>query len=221
MSQHSNLAIVWEHLLGRNDLPEVLREIIGQHALQRTFIEHEAQPSDEAHETIIWIKTIFDLQRCYLNGHTIGASNIPSQLSAWLLPPDLLLSSVLYLIGTKSRMITSETSQEAIQRTILVQTVLSGLRLLLWHKQRISPDAKWRLQSAVVKAWKDDHMPEIESCIVQQVFPTILDVLKDTDHVDAYRMERENAGLPTYASGLVSILANTIDSSDINSILWI
>jgi hypothetical protein len=208
MSQHSNLATVWEHLLGRYDLPEVLREIIGQHALRCTFLDHEAQPNNEAFEAIIWIKTIFDLQRCYITGHPTGVSEISSHLSAYLLQPDLLLLSILYLISAKSHIISSEnsvTASEVLQRLILAQTVLSGVRLLLWYKERISTHEKWRLQTAITEAWKDDHMQEIECCIVQQVIPAMLNMMKESDHVDAYRMERNNAGLPTYASGLVSI----------------
>jgi hypothetical protein len=218
MSQHSNLATVWEHLLGRTDLPEVLREIIGQHALQFTFIEHKAHPYHKTYETIIWIRIIFDLQRCYLNGHTTGAAEIPSHMSAHLLPPDLLLSSVLYLISAKSRLTSSEDAPLTYEPIILAQAIMSGLRLLLWQKQCISPREKWLLQTAIAEAWKDDHMREVESCIVQQVFPALLEVIQDTDHIDAYRMERENTGLPTYASGLVSILTELVGTSDVNSI---
>jgi hypothetical protein len=218
MSQHSNLATVWEHLLGRNDLPEVLREIIGQHALQCTFIEHKAHPHHRTHEAIVWIKIILDLQRCYLSGHRTGAAEIPSHMSAYLLPPDLLLSSVLYLISAKSRLTSSEDALMNHEPIILLQAIMSGLRLLLWQKQCISPREKMLLQTAIAEAWKDDRMREVESCIVQQVFPALLNVMQDPDHVDAYRIERENTGLPTYASGLVSILTELVGTSDINSI---
>jgi hypothetical protein len=209
MSQHSNLATGWEHLLGRNDLPKVLCEIIGQHALQCTLLEREPQPNYKAHDSIIWIKIIFDLQRCYMIGHTTSASDIPSQSSKCLLPPDLLLSSTLYLISVKSRITSSETTlvtQELVhRRLILAQAILSGLRLLLWHKECLSLHDKWRLQKAITDAWKDDNMRDIECCIVQQIFPAMMDVMKDSNHVEAYRIERENARLPTYDSGLVSV----------------
>jgi hypothetical protein len=218
MSQHSNLATVWEHLLGRNDLPEVLREIIGQHALQCTYTEHRAHPYHKAHEAIVWIKIIFDLQRCYLSGHTTGAAKIPSHMSAYLLPSDLLLSSVLYLISAKSRLTSSEDTLMTHEPIILAQTIMSGLRLLLWQKQCISPREKWLLQTAIADAWKDNRMREVESCIVQQVFPALLNVMQDLDHVDAYRTERENTELPTYVSGLVSVLTELVGTSDTNSI---
>jgi hypothetical protein len=209
MSQHSNLATVWEHLLGRDDLPKVLCEIIGQHALQSTLIEREPQSNHKAHDCIIWIKVIFDLQRCYMIGHPTSASDTSSRVSTCLLPPDLLLSSTLYLISVKSRMTSNETvlvTQEFVhRRLILAQAILSGLRLLLWHKECISPHDKWRLQTAITEAWKDDHMQDLECCIVQQIFPAMMDVMKDSNHVDMYRIERANTGLPTYDSGLVSV----------------
>lgn len=210
MSLHNDLASVWEHLLHRNDLPVVLREIIGQHALQSASQEDQTHPDKGVHETVIWIRVIYDLQRCYLSGYTIGTSEIPPQIVSCLLPTDLLLSSILYLISIKTSTFPSQTTlmtKEFVRRRlILARTILSGLRLSLSHKYSLNSKQKGRLQSAINGAWKDDNLRGAECCIVQLVFAAMMDVMTDLEHVDAYRVERENARLPIFSTGLVGIL---------------
>ena len=224
-SHHRNLAAVWDHLQGRNDISGTLREVIGQHALQHTFRGDEAQTSGENYETIIWIKIIYDLQRCYLSGITTGTTEIPSQILPCLLPHELLFSSILYLINTKVRTFPSQTTLMTKEftrpRLILVQTILSGLRLLLLHKDHVSLHQKRSLQAAINEAWRDDHLRGVECCMVQQVFAAMLDVMNESDHVDAYRVERENARLPTYTSGLVRPCNTFRSTTDVRSISWI
>ncbi|KAH8716965.1 hypothetical protein GQ44DRAFT_712987 [Phaeosphaeriaceae sp. PMI808] len=201
----SQLFKVWELLQGRNDLPATLHEIIGQHALRCAF-QDEFQSNNESYRAVGWIKIIFDLQRCYLSGITSGSSEIPPHISSCLVPPGLLFSSVLYLISTKTSMFPSQTTlmtKEFTQpRLVLAQTILSGLRLLLLHKKYLSLQMRRRLQVALEDAWKDDHLRGVEGCIVQRVFGAMLDAMNELNHVDAYRVEREHANLPKYASGL-------------------
>jgi hypothetical protein len=102
---HKNLAAVWIHLQDRIAISSILREVIGQHALHDVFEADELQT-----ETILWVKTIYDLQRCYLCGVTTGLSDILSLSSSHLLPPDLLLSSILYLISIKGKSFSSQTT---------------------------------------------------------------------------------------------------------------
>jgi hypothetical protein len=210
MSLHNDLASVWEHILHRNDIPVVLREIIGQHALQSASQEDQTHTDKGVHETVIWIRVIYDLQRCYLSGYTIGTSDIPPQIVFCLLPTDPLLSSLLYLVSIKSRAFSSQTTlmtkEYVRQRLILAQTILSGLRLLLCHKYSLNGKQKSRLQSAINGAWKDDSLRGAECCIVQLVFAAMMDVMTEPDHVDAYRLERESARLPMFLTGLVGFL---------------
>ncbi|KAF1918188.1 hypothetical protein BDU57DRAFT_547277 [Ampelomyces quisqualis] len=206
MSLHNDLASVWGHLLLRNHVPVVLREIIGQHALQSASQENGTHTDKCFHEIVIWIRLIYDLQRCYLTGYTIGTSEIPPQIASCLLPVDLLFSSILYLIGIKTRTFPSQTTlmtKEFVRRRlILAQTVLSGLRLMLCHKSFLNGNEKRRLQSTIDGAWKDDNLGGAECCIVQLVFAAMIDILNEVDHLDAYHVERENARLPMILTGL-------------------
>jgi hypothetical protein len=203
---HKNLAAVWIHLQDRIAISSILREVIGQHALHDVFEADELQT-----ETILWVKTIYDLQRCYLCGVTTGLSDILSLSSSHLLPPDLLLSSILYLISIKGKSFSSQTTLLTNTfmrpRLILAQTILSGLRLLLLYKDHLSPNQRRCLQAALNEAWRHDQLQGTERCIVQDVYVAMLDVMGEPDHRDAYQLERENARLPTYASGLVSLFS--------------
>jgi len=216
---------VWAELQDRNDIAIILREIIGRHALYDVFHEDEGQTSHETgYQTIIWIKIIYDLQGCYLSGITAGMLN-PSQT----LERELLFSSILYLISAKLRTFPSQTTligdhgdalAHDIGRLILAQTVLSGLRLLLLRKDQIPPNQIRSLQAALNQGWRDDHLRGVERCIVQQIFAAILDIIHEPDHVDAYRVERENARLPAYATGLVCLRAHMENMANLPSIPW-
>ncbi|KAF2826414.1 hypothetical protein CC86DRAFT_467125 [Ophiobolus disseminans] len=205
-SQHKHLAAAWEHLQGHHDVSAILREIIGHHALQGVFQDDDSDLSNDSFEALIWIKILYDLQRCYLGGTSTGASHISSEATKWLLPPDLLFSSIIYLINVKVRVFSSETTLMTKEftrpRLILAQTVLSGLRLLLLQQDQISAHQRRSLRIALNEAWRNDDLQGVECCIIKQVFAAALDVINDPHHVDAYRTERENARLPTYTSSL-------------------
>lgn len=207
--QHRNLAAVWGHLAGLDNISTTLREITGQHVLQDMLQDDLKRSREESTRTVIWIKTIFDLQRCYLSGTTTGISECPPEVASCLLPPELLLSSILYLIDLRLKRIITPgelTAEGSIHANlILTQTVLSGLRIILFRKQNLSEYHRQHLQSAIQAAWEDDDIQGTERLIARQVFPAILNSLHDLKAKDHYRKERESARLPNYAKGLVRI----------------
>lgn len=202
-SSYKDLAAVWKQLQDHTDISSILREVIGQHVLRDVSQEDDTFTT----QTIVWIKAIYDLQRCYLYG--ADQSDIQSLIAPSLLPFDLLFSSILYLINVKVYHFPSQTAlltkEFTRPRLILAQAVLSGLRLLTLHKSHLLAQQRQRLQTALNEAWKDDSLQGAEGCMVQDVFAAIVDVMRDAHHVDAYRVERESASLPIYASGLVSL----------------
>jgi hypothetical protein len=221
-SQHRKLAVAWEKLQLNNDTSAALREVVGQHALQNTS-EDETRTSNEYYQTTVWIKTIYDLQRCYLSGTTTVALHQLLQVPSCLLPSDLLYSSVLYLISTKAKSTHSQAALKADDFTppelMLAHTILSGLRLLLLYKDSISRQNISRLQMAINETWKGEHIRGVEGYIIKQVCSSILDLMGETGHIDAYRVERDRAQLPTYASGLVSSLYTLSNKTNLPSIL--
>lgn len=206
--QHRNLADVWQHLQGRHDIAHVLREIIGQHSVDSTLQDDDSRNAEDSIKTVVWIKTILDLQRCYLSGNATGVSECPPYVLSCLLPSELLFSTILYLINVKTRLFPSQTTLKTREftrpRHILAQTLLSGLRLLLLRKESLAAHDKRRLQTAINAAWQHDRLHGVERFVVSDLFAAILDSMDDTTHSDRYSQEWSNARLPTYAAGLVS-----------------
>jgi hypothetical protein len=201
--QHINLAQVWQHLQGRHDVSNILREIIGELALQYEEIHDFVRK-------IIWIKTIFDLQRTYLSGNVAGLAECPPYVLSCVLPSELLLSTILYLVNAKERLFSSQTTLMTREftrpRHILSQTLLSGLRLLLLRKEDIAARDKRRLQSAINAAWQHDRLHGVEKFVVSELFAGTLDMLSEitSEIEDPYAQERACARLPTWHAGLVS-----------------
>jgi hypothetical protein len=203
--KYRTLSEVWVHLQNRHDISNILRELLGQHAVDSTLQEDVSQNIHDATRSIIWIKTIFDLQRTYLSGLASGVSECPPHLLSYLLSSELLFSTVLYLVNIKSRLFPSKTTlltkEFTRQRLILAQTVLSGLRLLLIRREPVSAQDKWRLQAAINTAWQGDRLYGVEAFIVSELFASILDSVNES-RVNAYFNEWSNARLPSYDGGL-------------------
>jgi hypothetical protein len=70
---HRMVAAIWERLQARVDTSNILQEIIGQHTLELLHhSDYSAPVITSALQPIIWIKTIFDLQRAYLQSNSWG-----------------------------------------------------------------------------------------------------------------------------------------------------
>ncbi|KAF2744534.1 hypothetical protein M011DRAFT_528351 [Sporormia fimetaria CBS 119925] len=211
MSLHVRLSEAWTHLQGRHDIAGILREIIGQHSIDSAFSDDDNIDSASSIQAVIWIKTIFDLQRCYLSGVSNGVADLPPYVVSYLLPLELLLSSILYLVHVKTRLFPSGTTlitkEFTRPRQILAQTILSGLRLLLLRKEGVAAQDKRRLQKVINQAWQNDRLQAVERFIVSDLFAQILDsiIVQEAarDRVDsAYLNEWRQARLPTFGSGL-------------------
>jgi hypothetical protein len=204
--QHRNLAQVWEHLQGRHDIANLLREIVGQHSI--ASLDTESRSTEESIRTIAWIKIVFDSQRCYLSGIATPVAECPPYVLSCLLPSDLLFSTILYLISIKTSLFSSQTTLMTREftrpRYILAQTILSGLRLLLLRKEDINANDQRRLQNAINQAWREDRLHGVERFIVSELFAEILNALSEASRENPYAREWANANLPAYAAGLVS-----------------
>ena len=214
--QHRNHAALWENLAGQSNISDTLREITGQHALQSAIQGHEQWHANGSIQHIIWIKTILDLQRCYLSGISQGVSECPPNVSACLLPLDLLFSSILYLLDVKARSFsysnTISKGDMPLANLIVAQTIVSGLRLLLLRKEALSQRQRQQLQSAIHVSWRDEDVQGAERFITQEILVAMLDSLNDPNHVDPYQTERAKAQIPSYATGLVRLTCRLLSS---------
>jgi hypothetical protein len=209
--QHRHLAQVWITLQGRQDISGILREIVGQHSIDSSLQDDDSRSAESGIQNVLWIKTIFDLQRCYLSGIANGVAECPPYVLSCLLPSELLLSTILYLVNVKTRLFPSQTTLMTREftrpRHILAQTILSGLRLLLLRKENVTVQVKRRLQAAINAAWQHDRIHGVERFIVSELYTQTLDMINDEPSRDnPYMTEWLNARLPTFAAGLVSPL---------------
>ncbi|KAF2016584.1 hypothetical protein BU24DRAFT_422957 [Aaosphaeria arxii CBS 175.79] len=202
--QHINLAKVWQHLQGRQDISNILREIIGDLALHHG----ETYEIEVSIQKIIWIKVIFDLQRTYLTGDGAGIAGCPSYMLPCLVPQELLLSTIFFLVDVKSRLFPSQTTlmtrEYTRPRHMLSQTLLSGLRLLMLRKEDIAARDRQRLQNLINKAWQHDRLQGVEGFVVSELFAGTLDLLNDllNGGRDPHARERACAKLPSWHVGL-------------------
>ncbi|KAH7118008.1 hypothetical protein B0J11DRAFT_98340 [Dendryphion nanum] len=204
-AQHKNLAEVWHLLQGRQDISNILRDIVGQLSLDLTSREDDSRIIEDATRRIIWIKTIFDLQRTYLNGNAKGLVGCPPYVLPYLLPAELLFSTILYLVNVKTKLFPSQavvTRDFRRPRHILAQSLLSGLRLLLLRKELLAAHDKRRLQASINAAWQHDRLQGIEGFIVSEIFAGALDLMNEPTLESPYAQEWGNAKLPTWEEGL-------------------
>lgn len=206
-SQHRLLATVWDQFQGRQNVANLVREILGQHAVDASLHQHDSWNIEHSVRTIGWIKLVFDSQRCHLSGIATGVADCPPYVLSCLLPPELLFSTILYLIDIKTKHFSSQTTLMTREftrpRHVLAQAVLSGLRLLLLRKDVLTSDDTRRLQNAINSAWRDDRLHGVERFVVTELFAEILNSLNEPSRENPYIREWKNAKLPTYAAGLV------------------
>ncbi|OCK85328.1 hypothetical protein K432DRAFT_400416 [Lepidopterella palustris CBS 459.81] len=210
MSLHQLVAEAWRYLEGRHDIADILREILGQHALDSS---HQVQEDTAGNievslRIIIWIKVILDLQRTYLSGNVSGVNECPPYLLPCLLPSEPVFSIIMYLIQVKSKLFPSQTTimtrEFASQRYFIAQTILSGFRLLLLRNEIVSPQNKRLLQRAIIYAWQHDRLTGVEQFVVSDVFSELLDQIPtDESQVrESFVSEWAKAHLPTFSAGL-------------------
>jgi hypothetical protein len=173
---HQIVAAVWEQL-GRHDIANIVREILGQHAVDLALQWHDGLISnmEELMHAVCWLKAIFDLQRTYLQGQT-GVDGCHPYLVRFLLPADLVFSTIMYLVQVKLRLFPSATAtilEYSKYRYFLAKTLLSGVRVLLLRNEPLSAEKKYNLERAIRAAWQrqQSHLSPPERHLVLEVLP--------------------------------------------------
>jgi hypothetical protein len=209
---HQLVAALWEQLR-RHDLANILREIIGQHALDLSVLYLQEDPIPDptpSMRTVFWIKTFFDLQRTYLQGNTAGHDTDPLVVP-YLLPSDLVYSTIMFMIQLKTRLFPGHSATQgdfSSQRLDILQTILSGVRVILLRKETLPAEKKYTLAKALHTAWHHGRLSEGEKCLVYELLP------EGIDQIPQYEMEDVpvspfDARLPPWSSGLVNYYLNS------------
>jgi hypothetical protein len=213
---HRMIAAIWERLQNRTDAPNILQEIIGQHALELLdHSEYSVPAITNALQPVLWIKIIFDLQRAYLQA-TAGVIDciVPGLLSS-----ELIYSTLMYLLHIKPKLFPDRGPKLApkwiAEHMIMAHTLLSGIRLLLLRKEPIATERLRRLEETLAAVWSgQSHSPECEF-IVHGLFPEALDTESPTENQAGsdYAAVLRAVGIPTFVEGLVGSNFNEMQST--------
>lgn len=206
---HQVLAAVWDQL-GRRDVSNVLREIIGQHASELALLQLEEDriaSISPLMRAVTWIKAIFDLQRTYLQG-TQDQDGWDPYLTPYLLPSNLIYSTLLYLVNVKTRLFPHPSTairEFSKHRFYIAQTLLSGVRVILLRQDRLSAEKKYNFERALGAAWQHGRLTEVEAYLVYELLPEALDQIPSSDSADEHVLipEAISAHIPSFMSGLV------------------
>src|SRR4051812_12430499 len=96
------LGRIWALLNTRRDVGNIVKELIGQHALESSELEGEENQDELLNVSFkyaIYVKVFFDLQRVYL-----GCSEPSQQSLSHLLPLRQLYLLITWLLRLKSRL---------------------------------------------------------------------------------------------------------------------
>jgi hypothetical protein len=207
---HPLVAAVWEQL-GRRDVGNILREIIGEHAAELAVVQMQDDVSrtEPLIRPVLWIKAIFDLQRAYLQGLT-NVHDCHPYFLPYLLPSEAIFSTLMYLIRVKSDLFPSNTPAPpdfARHRHFIAQVLLGGIRLLLLRGDAIPPDLRFNLERVMRAAWHHPDLSSAESYLIMDLLPRAIDQIgsPELSKKQSTLLTSNNTSLPSFASGLVSV----------------
>ncbi|PKY08068.1 hypothetical protein P168DRAFT_323258 [Aspergillus campestris IBT 28561] len=173
---HPLVAAVWEQL-GRRDLANILREIIGQHAVDIAVLQaqdDQASKIEPLTRSVFWIKTIFDAQRTRLQ-ELVTTHDVPtSNHSPYLLPSDAIFSTLMYLVQVKSKLFPCNKPVAPglmCYRHFIAHTLLAGIRLLVLRGDDISAEDKFNLERAMAAAWQHPDLTSAELFLINDLLP--------------------------------------------------
>lgn len=206
---HPLVAAVWEQL-GRRDLANILREIIGEHVLDIAVSQPDGQSAsiEPLTRTVFWIKTIFDAQRTYLQGLASVHECHPYFLP-YLLPSETVFSTLMYLLKVKLELFpcNRSTDPELVgYRHLIAHTLLAGTRVLLLRGEPIHTDKKFRFEKAMRAAWRNSDLSNVERFLISDLLPKAIDSIGSTElsATQTLTIDRGKPYLPSFAAGLVS-----------------
>ena len=219
---HQLVAAVWEQL-GRADIANILREIIGDHATQLAISQVQNGLVVDIEPLVLmvfWIKAIFDQQRSYLQGLTSARDCHPS-LHRYLLPSETIYSTLMYLIRVKAElmpMTTVTVRDHAQYRYSLAETVLAGVRLLLLRRGGLHGEMKSNLERAMKTAWQHPGLSSAENYLIKILLPKAIGDIGCVENMNdpGSSVASGRPSLPTYASGLVGVFSSLCYSCKAN-----
>ncbi|KKK16696.1 hypothetical protein P175DRAFT_0535825 [Aspergillus ochraceoroseus IBT 24754] len=205
---HPLVAAVWEQL-GRRDLGNILHEIIGEHAADlavRGSHDGDALDIEPLTRSVLWIQTLFDLQRTYLQGLS-NVRDCHPYFVPYLISSETIFSTLMYLTKVKLELFpcAQPTPSELVRdRQLIVYTLLAGIRLLIQRGETITPDMKFKLERALRSAWGHSDLSALEAFLVNDLLPKAIDSIGSSDLFRAQELllKASKIHLPVFTSGI-------------------
>ncbi|RJE21159.1 hypothetical protein PHISCL_06504 [Aspergillus sclerotialis] len=205
---HPLVAAVWEQL-GRHDVANILREIMGEHAAELAVLQVRSglvSNIEPVTRMVFWVKAIFDLQRTYLQG-VAGVSDCHPYVVPYLLSSETVYSTLMYLVRVKSELFPSATAtilEFAQYRYFLAQTLLAGVRVLLLRGEGLLDEMKGNLEHAIRVAWNHPGLSNAEQYLVNNLLPGAIGRIGSSEVQDTTPSVPTPGTpiLPTFVSGL-------------------
>lgn len=172
---HKAVAAVWAGLQRRPDIDHILRELIGQYSLDLSLHRGDHHRlRDISYNHIVALKTIFDLQRTYLQ-----SSHLSHESRSSLLHHDLLFAAIVHLLDLKAE--THRFPDHHSYCSLLAQVLLSGLRALLLRKRSLTSKDFDTLTNRFDEVWAGERLEDVTLFVVQSLCRRIIqEFFKDT-----------------------------------------
>ncbi len=220
MSHHS-IAGIWAQLEKRADLTTILRDAVGQYAMQTALCGKECSTRESIlafNQLINIVHTTFHLQRIYLQPRQ-PASNI----ELFLIEPALIIEILIFFLSVKDDCIPVRGDLRSVEEKILRSigaVLLAGLRLLTLYKGKVvlPLDLDWVSEAELLKT-KLANWPlgdRVHRILIGELCLSFLKALSTTGeapltesvkplckHHDSHTGAEDDADLPGFNDGLV------------------
>lgn len=158
---HQNLASVWSTLHCRADIDNIVQELIGRYTLD--ISEHTADRSHcraIAFSHVVALRTIFDLQRAYLQSPDPSFESRTSLLNS-----DLLFSTIKHLLGIKASVFCAhdELPDHDAYCSFIGQALVSGIRVLHLQNRRLSLSEHQAITKKFELAWDKETLRGVDA----------------------------------------------------------
>lgn len=206
---HPLVAAVWEQL-DRPDLENILHEIIGEHAASLAVSAGQygsVSAMESLTESVLWIQTLFNMQRTYLQGPATPQDCHP-YYAPRLISSDIVFSTLMYLAKVKTDLFpcSKPTASEFLRyRHLIGHTFLVGIRLLILRGEAMTSETKFRLERAMRSAWEHPDLSQSESFLINDLLPKAIASIGSQDlfHAQQSLLHSSKAYIPVFSSRIV------------------
>ncbi|KAL4810123.1 hypothetical protein BDV18DRAFT_53211 [Aspergillus unguis] len=205
---HPLVAAVWEQL-GRRDLENIVHEIIGQHAASIAVSagnNRHAAGMESLTQSVLWIQTLFNVQRTYLQGLPSSEDCHP-YFSPYLLSSDIVFSTLMYLAKVKADLFPclKPTAPDLMKyRHLIGHTFLVGIRLLILRGEAMNSETKFSLERTMRSAWEHPDLSKSESFLINDLLPKAIASIGSCEMYNKQQslLRSSKAYLPDFAAGI-------------------